>query len=165
MVLILRFDRSRLVFSGQALMQGQDEEMNYKEQWVSKGHIVLSTVFFVLCAFFIFDCLSQTRVIESGAAAPGVLERAPESFRLRLRAESGSFPVEEMTKTEAWSELQKKVSAYAQRLELLQQQNRHRSMIVALLYLVSAVSMGALATMKRMARLKDADVREPLKTT
>lgn len=57
--------------------------------------------------------------------APQNLARAPESFRLSLRVEAPDVPVEKMTKTKAWSDLQEKLSGYAQRLELLEAQRRH----------------------------------------
>jgi len=67
---------------------------------------------------------------ESGLStiAPENLARAPESFRRHLQQEAPHLSVEEMTKTRAWSTLQEDVSAYAQRLELLERQMRDISM-------------------------------------
>jgi len=81
--------------------------------------------------------------------APENLKRAPESFRISLRAESRDFPVEEMTKTKSWGKLQSTVSGYAQRLELIENQNRQRSIIISGIYLVSAIGMAVFARINR----------------
>lgn len=60
--------------------------------------------------------------IGSSTVAPENLASVPESFRLSLRVEAPTVPVEEMTKTRAWSELQETASRYAKRLDLMERQ-------------------------------------------
>lgn len=136
-----------------------------KAGWISHGHAICNTLFFVFCSLFIANGvlgiqfsklnirLSQLDLqgVERGmpmTSAPQNLESVPESFRLGLRVESRDFPTEEMTQTQAWSGLQNTATAYAQRLELMQSglqridsQNTNLSLWMAGLYFLSAVGM------------------------
>jgi hypothetical protein len=120
-----------------------------KTHWTSYGMIVCYTLFFVFCFFFIIDSRFSSRLAQLNLRAaerglpmsisPKNLESAPESFRLGLRAESGSFPTEEMTKTKAWNTLQNTVSGYAQRLDILEKQHRKQSSWTLRLSVVSMI--------------------------
>jgi hypothetical protein len=91
--------------------------------------------------------------------APDNLKSAPELFRLKLKVESQNFPVEEMMKTKSWGELQSTVSAYTQRLKLIENHNRLRSTIELHLYLFSAIGMFVFAIINRKKQQKLKDVK------
>lgn len=119
--------------------------------YISKGSIIFTALFFAFCILFIMECLDATRVVDLGidTIAPENLKNAPESFRLRLQVESRDFPVEKMMKTESWGQLEKEVLGYAERLELLEKQNRRRRLLGALVYLISALGMAAFSGLVR----------------
>ncbi len=120
-----------------------------KTNWVSYGATVLYTLFFVFCFFFIINSKFSARLAELNLQAaehgmpmsttPKNLERAPESFRLNLTVESRDFPIEEMTKTKAWSKPQNIVAGYARRLELMEGQHRKQSFWAFRLSVVSMI--------------------------
>ena len=122
-----------------------------RSDYFSKSSTVFSTLFFVFCPLFIMETIYSIRVVNQGLdtmVVPANLKSAPEFFRLSLRVESQGFPVEEMTKTKSWDELQTKVSGYADRLELLNKQNAQRSRRISWFYLFSAVGMVILSTLE-----------------
>lgn len=122
-----------------------------KINWLWNGYVIFSTLFFVFGLIFFVDMNSSIRVMKLGidSIAPENLKGAPESFRLSLRVESRDFPVEEMMKTKSWDKLQSTVSGYAKRLELIENQNRQRSIIVSWTYLVAGIGMAAFTTINR----------------
>jgi hypothetical protein len=122
-----------------------------KSDYISKGSIIFATLFVVFAILCIMESKYAINITNQGidTIAPANLKSAPELFRLNLRVESGDFPVEEMTKTKSWGELQKTVSGYAERLELLEKQNRRRSLWASLLYFISAMGMAAFSVLVR----------------
>jgi hypothetical protein len=146
-----------------------------KSNWISHGSTVFSTLFFVFCACSIVDTrfgLQVSKLDRQGrergmptTVAPKNLGRAPEMFRLSLRVESRDFPTEEMTKTKAWSELQNTVTAYAQRLELMDSQESKRSLVTVGLYLLSAIGIFVFSILDRRNGPHGADGKEKSGTT
>ncbi len=132
-----------------------------KSNWLSNGYVIFTTLFFVFCLIFIMNTISSIRVSKLGleSIAPANLKRAPESFRLNLTVESQDFPVKEMMNTKSWDELQSKLSAYAYRLELIENQNRLRSITESFLYLFSAIGMATFALINKKKKRKDKDVQ------
>jgi hypothetical protein len=51
------------------------------------------------------------------------LPRAAEMFEVSIPVEDQGFPVERMTKLKAWKDLNDTLSAYAKRIELMEEQN------------------------------------------
>lgn len=129
-----------------------------KSQWLSNGYSIFSTLFIVFALMSIANSYSYIRLSRLGlvSIAPENLKSAPESFSLRLKVESFDFPVEEMVKSKSWGELQSDVSAYAQRLELIENENRLRSIIVMCLYLLSTIGMALFAYQRKQQKYKDA---------
>jgi len=139
-----------------------------KSNWSSYGYVIFSTLFIVFALIFIENSISFSRVLRlcSDSIAPENLKSAPELFRLKLKVESKNFPVEEMMKTKSWGELQSTVSAYAQRLKLIENRNSLRSTIESSLYLFSAIGMAIFALINRKKQQKLKDVQPgTLKTT
>jgi hypothetical protein len=132
-----------------------------KSYWLSNGCVIFSTLFFVFCFIGIENSISSIRVTKLGivSIAPENLNRSLESFRLSLIVESRDFPAEEMVKTKSWGKLKSTVSAYAQRLELIENQNRRRSITVSCLYLFSAIGMATFAILNRKKQRKFEDVQ------
>ena len=122
--------------------------------------------FFVLC-LFCFEVssvstwrsrqnIALTKAASFRTAAPAVLASAPKSLALSLAVEKPGFPIEELTHTKAWAQMQERLSGYSKRLELMQEQDRKqqaylnwRSLVIALLYLLAAISMARAAVRKR----------------
>ena len=129
-----------------------------KSDLTAKGSAIFATMFFVLCGFSIYDSRSSIEVSELGleSIAPDNLRRTPKIFQLTLQAESSGFPVDDMTKTKAWKDLERSTDAYSDRLELLEGQNRQRSWVVSIMYLLSAVGMAIFAFMGRRVNIKNA---------
>ncbi len=125
-----------------------------KSDYITKISAIFSTMFFVLCGFSIYESINSIKVSELGieSIAPENLITAPEMFQLKLKVESEGFPVDEMIKTKAWKDLERKTGAYSERLELLEAQNRQRSYIVCFMYLLSAIGMAIFA--KKSANTK-----------
>ncbi len=143
-----------------------------KPGWISRGHTVCSTLLFVFCVLFIVDSTFSTRMMRSGVQAyesgvpmtlvPAILARAPEYLVLGLRVESRDFPTEELTKTEAWSELQGTLSEYARGLEYVKAQNRlwerrdmKRGQWLFWLYFASGVGFIVFERLDRRSRKMD----------
>jgi len=114
-----------------------------QSNWASYGY-------YIFCALFMAGCLLTIVYAEFGielsrlgltSIAPENLARAPKSFWLALRVEAPDVALEEMTKTKAWTNLQEKVSAYAERLELLERQRRVLSRWILLTYLAASIGM------------------------
>ena len=122
-----------------------------KSNWSSNGYVIFTTLFFVFGFIFMENSKSSLRLskLDIVSIAPDNLKSAPELFRLKLKVESQNFPVEEMMKTKSWGELQSTVSAYAQRLKLIENRNRERSTIELHLYLFSAIGMAIFAIINR----------------
>jgi hypothetical protein len=59
----------------------------------------------------------------NSSIAPDNLPLAAEIFRLRLQSQDADFAVERMTSLPAWSTFQSTLSAYAERLKLLNTQS------------------------------------------
>jgi hypothetical protein len=146
-----------------------------KANWISHGSTAFSTLFYVFCVFCIVDVILSLQVSkldrqgrEHGmptTIAPKNLEGAPEMFRLSLRVESRDFPTEEMTKMKAWSELQNTVTAYAQRLELMDSQESKRSLVTVGLYLLSAIGVFVFSILDRRNGRQEADGKVKSGTT
>jgi len=132
-----------------------------KSNWLSNGYVIFATLFFVFGLIFIVNSISSSRVSKLGivSIAPENLNRALESFRLNLIVESRDFPTEEMMNTKSWGEFQSTVSAYAQRLELIENQNRLRSITESFLYLFSGIGMAIFATINRKKQQKYKNVQ------
>ncbi|MEN6338437.1 MAG: hypothetical protein ABFE01_29625 [Phycisphaerales bacterium] len=145
-----------------------------KAHWTSYGSAVFSTLFFVFCAFFIVDMLFDLQVSkldrygrEQGLPwhiAPENLEGVPEMFRLSLRVESPGFPTEEMTKTEAWRELQSTVTGYTRRLTLMESQETQRTSWTMRLYVFSAFGMLVFTIANRRNNHDETDGKKELGT-
>jgi len=103
------------------------------------------TLFFVFAIINILQSRSNRQIGKLGinSIAPENLQTAPESFRLKLRVESRDFPVDEMTKTKAWTELQDELTGYSERLKLMDKQNDKRSDWIISFYMISAIGMVA----------------------
>lgn len=59
----------------------------------------------------------------SKSISPENLPGAAKTFEVRIPVEDREFPVERMIKLKAWEELNDTLSAYAKRIELMQEQN------------------------------------------
>lgn len=108
-------------------------------------------LFMVLACFFMYDCSTSTRLSELGLAsiAPDNLRTAPESFQLHLQVEQRDFPVEAMMQSDSWKRLNASLNAYADRLEMMTQQNLTRKWAVMGLYLASAIGMATCGFLSR----------------
>ena len=140
--------------------------------WSSYGYTVFWSLFMAGCLLSIVLSTFGTKRSKfelelmgpglSNTVAPQNLASAPESFRLSLRVEAPDVAVEEITQTKAWADLQESVSAYAQRLELMERQKRYvdkqrlwLSGWVTGLTLVFAIGM--VSTLQHMKKTKRAD--------
>ncbi|OQY07743.1 MAG: hypothetical protein B6I25_00900 [Planctomycetales bacterium 4572_13] len=124
----------------------------------------LAHFFFMFCLIFLEITISSIRVskLDTVSIAPENLNLALETFRFGLMVESHGFPAEAMVKTKSWGQLQSTVSGYAQRLELIENQNRRRSITVSCLYLFSAIGMvtfGRIELKNRIRQQKFKDVQ------
>jgi hypothetical protein len=128
-----------------------------RDNSVSIGASIFSTLFFVFSILSIVESISSMRISELGieTIAPKNLERAPELFRLSLQAESRDFPAEEMTRTESWSQLQSAVSGYAERLDMIERMNRRRALWTSFALLFSAIGMVAFPVLSRKRKKGD----------
>ena len=128
----------------------------------------------VLCLFSIENSRLATLRSKQGiqlselgttSIAPDNLPRAAELFRTSLPVQDHEFPVENMTRLPAWSTLQSTLSAYAERLKLLDAQrneiDRHlqqRALWTSLAALAFIVATGVLSHLGR--RTKDTKPNE-----
>jgi hypothetical protein len=118
--------------NGAAVFVRPDLRANMKNRtWIRHAATATWAVFMVLCLFSIENSRLGTlrskqsiQLSELGltSIAPDNLPRAAEIFRTTLRAQDHEFPVENMTRLPAWSTLQSTLSAYAERLKLLDAQ-------------------------------------------
>lgn len=74
-------------------------------------------------------------------SAPENLRGSANSFKLSLAVEKHSKTIEDISESESWVDLERKLSAYADRLELLRDQQRLQQRVISWLYLASAISM------------------------
>jgi len=125
-----------------------------RNAWVSAGATMFSSVFLVLCIVSIFESRSSQQITALGieTIAPENLNRALELFTLRLQGESRDFPVEDMTMTDAWGELQSTVAAYTKRLELLEEMHQRMAFWISLAGLFSAIGMAVFTVLSSLAR-------------
>ena len=122
-------------------------------------------LFFVFCGLSILASKSEQNLSALGleSIAPQNLRTAAERFRLALigeqtaeirgklseaesaqvlkALEKNSGSIERISKTESWSQLEAKLSAYADRIEVLTQQRHFMSSLVNWGMLASAVAM------------------------
>ena len=126
--------------------------MNTNETYVSNGTVTCTALVIVFCSLLImnFLFLGDVDKLSIDTISPKNLSTAPESFELALRAESPRFSVEEMTRTRSWRELQNTVSGYAQRLELLERQDRQRLFWLTGMAVLSAIGLAAFSRRGRM---------------
>ena len=128
------------------------------------GYIISITLFFVFCGLSMLNSNNRSAVSELGTdtIAPSNLRRSAESFRLNLAVERHSVTIEDISKSESWSKFESRLSAYADRLELLREQRRSQSRLVMWLYLTSAISMLIFITLKTRSK-KKTDQIKPIK--
>ncbi len=137
-----------------------------KAKWFSYGRNFFSYLFIVLAVLSTSESMFGIRLskldmelsrfdlerseLDLISISPRVLANTPQSFWLSLRVEveAPDVSLEEIPKTKAWKTLQEKVSAYAQRLELMERQMRdirqqelRLSVWISNLYLASAVGL------------------------
>jgi hypothetical protein len=97
-----------------------------KTNWLSYAYVVALALFVASCALNIAASEYSSRLSDSASGLIGVAPAHPDmvlrSFCRGLKVEAPRVSVEEMTETKAWSTLQENVSAYAQRLDLMEQQ-------------------------------------------
>jgi hypothetical protein len=137
-------------------------------RWVTWAATATWAVFIVLCLVSIdnsrLSILSSKQRIQLSqlglaSIAPDNLPRAAEIFRTSLPVQDHQFPVNEMTRLPAWSTLQGTLSAYAQRLKLLdaqqQELDRHlqqRSLLTTDGMLASIIAAAILSVLSRRTR-------------
>ena len=120
-------------------------------KWTWHAGTVFTTLFLVFCLLSIVESRWSSQLTWPGPASPSPanLKMAPALFSTRLAVESRDFPVDEMTKTKAWGELQTTLSAYSARLELLDDRNREIGEWTSYIYLLSACGFCAFAFVNR----------------
>lgn len=132
-----------------------------------KGYFVFSALFFVLCAFFILNSCNSMSLSKLGSEsiAPENLRSVGYRFKLSLSVEENSKSIDDFSKSNSWLELESRLNAYADRLELYQKQDRFRQYLVVFLYVAATIGMVAFAaTRKRSISTgvqQDADDRLP----
>jgi hypothetical protein len=141
--------------------------------WITHAVTGTSAVFIVLCLFSVENSRLgtlrsqqslQLSQLGSASIAPENLPRAADLFLTSLRVQDHEFPVENMTRLPAWSTLQSTLSAYAERLKLVNANSneidRHlqqRSLWTALGALAFIVANLVLILMR--GRTKDSSTR------
>jgi hypothetical protein len=90
-------------------------------------------MFFILCLVSIDNSRlgslrskHSTQLSQLGltSIAPDNLPRAADTLRTSIPAQDRDFPIDELTRLPAWTTLQSTLSAYTERLKLLNAQNR-----------------------------------------
>ncbi len=84
--------------------------------------------------------------------APENLRGAAETFRLNLSVERQSQSIDDISESESWKTLEKKLSAYADRIELLRGQRRFRNAVVMWVALVAVGSMAIFAIARALRK-------------
>ena len=127
-----------------------------KSSVIAAGTTASTILFLVFCGWTIYDSQSARKVSELGieTIAPENLKRATEVFQLKLKVEAKGFPVDAMMQTKAWEGLVRSAEGYAERLELLERQNRQRSVAVSVISALAALSMALFAWLERKGRKK-----------
>jgi hypothetical protein len=104
-----------------------------KPLWLSAAATATWAIFIVLCAVSIDDSRIGTLRSKQGlqlsklgstSIAPDNLPRAADLLRTSIPVQNRDFPIAALTQLPAWSTLQNTLSAYAERLKLLDAQNR-----------------------------------------
>ncbi len=104
-----------------------------KSSAISSAAMTMSVVFIVLCFFSIDNSrLSilrskqslQLSQLGSTSIAPDNLPLAADIFRTSIPVQDHDFPIDSLTRLPAWTTLQSTLSAYKDRLKLLDTQNR-----------------------------------------
>jgi len=138
--------------------------------WVTGAATAAWAAFMVLCLVSIDNSRLSIRLsrqhiqlsqLGTASIAPDNLPLATEIFRTSLLVQDHQFPVNEMTHLSAWCTLQGTLSAYAERLKLLdvqrQEINHHlqqRSLLTSGAALASIIATLILSVLSR--RKKDA---------
>jgi len=104
-----------------------------KSQWLWTAYMTMAAVAIVLSFFSIADSrLSSLRSKQNSQLSQlGIISVAPDGLPLaamglvvNVRVQDRDFPIDELTQLPAWSTLQTTLSAYAERLKLLDAQGR-----------------------------------------
>jgi len=123
------------------------------------GYVVSLTLFFVFCGLSISGSRNTSELSKLGieSISPEYLRGSANSFKLSLAVEKHSKTIEDISESESWLELESKLSAYADRLELLRDQQRSQQRVVRWLYLASAISMLIFTIMRVRAKRNKAE--------
>lgn len=115
--------------------------------WAFTAYFIFAALLITFCVLSISESKASLRITELGteSIAPQNLRTLPRTFELNLQSEAPSFPIEEMTTSQSWINLQDKVAAYAERLEVMGAQNRIRQERISYCTLVSSFGMIAFA--------------------
>lgn len=143
-----------------------------KRGWIETANMCVLTAFCVFSFWSVSDSrLSILRSRQSieltklglTSIAPENLPRAAEIFQSSVAVEAPGFPTEQMTRLEAWKELQGTLSAYAERLKVLNAQGEELNRQLqqgrdwrSYLTLALAIGMMVLTVMNRRRMSKDA---------
>ena len=104
-----------------------------KSLWLSGAATATWAIFIVLCLVGIDNARIGTLRSKQGlqlsklgtsSIAPDNLPRAADLLRTSVPVQNRDFPIEALTQSRAWTTLQNTLSAYAERLKLLDAQNR-----------------------------------------
>ena len=123
------------------------------------GYVVSLTLFFVFCGLSISGSRNSSELSKLGieSISPENLRGSANSFKLSLAVEKHSKTIEDISESESWLELESKLSAYANRLELLRDQQRSQQRVIRWLYLASAISMLIFTIMRGRAKRNKAE--------
>lgn len=101
-----------------------------------------TAVLVVLGLLFILGSVSRSKLYEKDLSlAPENLSRAGKSFQLQLKVEQNENPSVKLSESKSMAGLQEKLDSYAMSLKVLKSQERTRSHVVNVLYLVSSIVM------------------------
>ena len=112
-------------------------------KFVGIGYIVSVTLFLVLCGLSIRNSKNSTKLSELGltSIAPQNLLSSAESLRLGLAVETDNKSTEIISGSKSWAQHEKRLTAYTERLELLEEQRRKQSGLISKLSVASSLSM------------------------
>ena len=85
----------------------------------------------------------------SESIAPENLRSVGHRFKLSLAVEENSKSIDDFSESDSWLELESRLNAYADRLELYQQQGRFRQYLVVFLYVAATFGMVAFAAARK----------------
>jgi len=125
------------------------------------GYWISTALFYVFGGLFILNSCESIALTKLGikSIAPDNLRTAPESLRLGLAVEKYPQDDTDISTTKSFKELQDKLAAYAERLELMDKQRTVHQIILIILYPASAFALFAFGAMKRRARTELANER------